>query len=100
MAGGIAISTYTGTGSAINVAIGFVPDYVRIINITDSDVTAEWFAGMTDGIAVDTAAAVAANADNGISKLESTSLGFGFIVGTDYSESAKVYRYIALKATQ
>ena len=100
MAGGIATGTYTGTGSSINVVLGWVPDYLRIINITDGDVTSEWFAGMTDGTSVDTAAAVASNASGSISKLESDSLGYGFSTGTDNSENGKVFRYLAIKATQ
>ena len=33
----IKTGTATGTGSAINVSIGFIPDYVRIVNATDLD---------------------------------------------------------------
>ena len=32
-----------GTGAAINVEIGFVPDYVRISNLTDGDLVTEGF---------------------------------------------------------
>ena len=100
MAGEIATGSYTGTGSSIDIVLGWVPDYVRIINITDGDVTAEWFSGMTDGASVDTAAAVASNASGSVAKLESTTLGYGFSTGADNSESAKVFRYVALRATQ
>lgn len=98
MKGQIKIDTYTGTGAAINVQIGFVPDYVRIVNITDGDYTMEWFNGMTAGTSIDTAAAVAANAADGITAYAGTSGGnsAGFTVGTDGSESGKVYRYVAI----
>lgn len=94
----IRISTFTGTGAAINVSCGFIPDYVRILNVTDGDITHEWFRGMTDGTGVDTALAVAGNADNDISEYAGDSTHSpGFTVGTDASENAKVYRYIALR---
>lgn len=32
-----------GTGSAINVELGFIPDYVRISNLTDGDLVTEGF---------------------------------------------------------
>lgn len=99
MKGQIKIGTYTGTGAAINVSIGFVPDYVRIVNVTDGDYTMEWFNGMTAGTSIDTAAAVAANTADGITAYVGTpgGVGAGFTVGTDGSESAKVYRYFAVE---
>jgi hypothetical protein len=34
----------TGTGAVMNLTqIGFVPDWVRVVNITDANVTDEWF---------------------------------------------------------
>lgn len=41
--------TVEGTGSAINVELGFTPRYVKLINIDDAgglDPTLEWFTGM------------------------------------------------------
>lgn len=95
----VKVGTFTGTGAALNISIGWIPDYVRIINVTDGDITHEWFKGMTDGTSVDTGAAVAANAADGVSDYEgSSSAAPGFTVGTDISENGKVYRYIALRS--
>jgi hypothetical protein len=46
------VGTYTGTGAAINVSLGFIPDYVRIINANDAgalDPSLDWIKGMGDG---------------------------------------------------
>lgn len=95
----IRIGTFTGTGAVINVSIGWIPDYVRIINVTDRDITHEWFRTiMADGTSVDTAAAVATNTADGVSAYAgTTALAAGFTVGTDISESAKVYGYVAMR---
>lgn len=94
----VKIGTYTGTGAAVNVEIGWVPDYVTIYNITDGDIIGNWFNGMTDGTSVDVAAAVASNAADGISDYAgSNTAKKGFTVGTDFSENAKVYRYVAMR---
>lgn len=45
----IKTGTLYGTGAAINVDCGFVPDYVRIINSTDGDLITEWFHGIPLG---------------------------------------------------
>ena len=100
MAGDIKVGSYTGTGAAIKIQCGFVPDFVQVYNATDGDIIGTWFAGMTDGTSLDIAAAAAPNADNGISALNNSADGFGFIAGTDFSESAKVFRYVALKSGQ
>lgn len=96
MKGRPVVGTYTGTGAAINVPIGFVPDLLFIVNVTDGDYVSIWFNGMTADTSVDIASAVLANAADGITALESDTLGYGFTAGTDASESAKVYRYFAL----
>jgi hypothetical protein len=100
MKGQIKVGTYTGTGSAINVELGFAPDFVMVWNITDGDVIGLWTSDMTDDTAIDIAAAVAGNAAGGISAYAgaSASTGAGFTAGADYSESAKVMGYIALSS--
>lgn len=89
--------TYTGTGAAINIELGFVPDYIRLINITDGDAGLTWFRGMADGTAVAEGLALASQAANGITLYAGSngSASAGFTVGTAGSESAKVYRYFA-----
>ena len=41
------VTEITSTGAATNVSIGFIPNYVRVINET-SNKTFEWFKGLTD----------------------------------------------------
>lgn len=98
--GDIDIGTYTGTGAAQNVSCGFVPDFVFIVNITDGDYISTWFNGMTAGTSVDIAAAVAANAADGLTAYNTTAAAAGFTVGTDASETDKVYRYVAIRKSQ
>jgi hypothetical protein len=93
----VKVGTYTGTGAALNVVLGFVPDFLFIVNVTDGDLVGMWFDGMAAGTGVDIAAAVASNAADGVTRLVGDD-GEGFTVGTDYSESAKVYRYFAARS--
>lgn len=82
-------STYTGTGAAVSVTLGFKPQFVMIWNVTDGDDL--WFhiQGMTDATSIKINTAVAAGT-NGVT-LSST----GFSVGTDISESGDTFRYLA-----
>lgn len=97
----IKTGTVTGTGAAINVELGFVPDYVKVVNITDGDQIDEWFRGMTDGTSIQTNTAVAARSSNGISEYAGTLADKkkGFTIGSGISESAKVLRWIAMRET-
>lgn len=95
----VKVGTYTGTGAAVNVVLGFKPDFVQVTNITDADIVATAFRGLTAaGAGVDTAAAVAANADNDLTLTYAGTTGEGFTAGTDISENGKVYGYIALRS--
>jgi hypothetical protein len=97
------VGTYTGTGAAINLQLGFVPDYVRIINVTDGNQSWEWTSEMTDGHAfqaVNNASTQFSRiTSNGVSKYQGTSGGnaAGITVGTALSTNAKVYHYIAYR---
>lgn len=97
----IKVGKVTGTGAAINVALGWVPDYVRIVNVTDGDRTDEWFRdGMAAASSIPTTAQVGATlTSNGISALDSSTLGKGFTIGSTISESAKVLCYVAIRNT-
>lgn len=47
-----ATGTVAGTGAAIAISVGWVPDYVKCVNIADAgnlDPTMEWFAPMGAG---------------------------------------------------
>jgi hypothetical protein len=41
------IGTLTGTGAALNLELGFIPEFFEIFNITDGDIKHSWFDGMT-----------------------------------------------------
>lgn len=96
--GHVKVGTYTGTGAAINLELGFVPDWIQIWNVTDGDAKWEWFNGMTAATALTVAAAAAGVGSNGITAYEGTRGGDskGLTLGTALSESAKVHRYIAI----
>lgn len=98
MKGQIKAGTFTGTGAAINVPLGFIPDFLFVVNVTDGDLIHTWFNGMTAGTTVDIGAAAVANADNGITAYAGSAGAnpAGFTAGTDISESGKVYRYFAV----
>lgn len=99
--GDIVTGTYEGTGAAINISVGFVPDYVRIINQEDNDALWEWFNGYPAGTATATAAAVADLAANGVTAYTgTTSAAAGFTVGTALSESGKTHYYLAMRNSQ
>lgn len=105
----IKTGTYTGTGAAITFQLGFVPDYIRVINTTDGDEAWEWFNGMTDGHALyqrsvtDNAttgnASMSRITSNGVTASNPTDFTNkkGFTVGTALSESTKVFGYIAVR---
>ena len=97
MKGNPKIGSYTGTGAAINVELGFVPLFLIVFNRTDGDLVGLWTPGLGAGKAVDIAAAAAANAANGFTAYAGAAgtASVGFTAGTDYSASAKVYDYIA-----
>lgn len=104
MAAEIKIGSYTGTGAAINIELGFVPDYVEVFNATDGDASWRWFNGMgaADALALanhDTAQQSLITS-NGVDAYTPTNFSGkkGFTVGTALSESAKVFRYIAIRS--
>lgn len=93
------VGSYTGNGAAQNISVGFVPDYVRIVNITTpaEDV---WYSGMTAGTSVTTTGTAAIRAaPNGVTAFAGTAAlaGQGFTVGAGLSVNAAVYRYVALQ---
>ena len=81
---------YEGDGAVKSFDLGFKPVMVLLVNTEDGDVLALHIDVMTADTAIDIAAAVASNANNAI-----TLHSRGFSVGTDYSESAKTYFYVA-----
>lgn len=104
----VKIGTYEGTGAAINIELGWVPDHVRVINGEDGDAAWEWFNGFGAGDALQAinvvdsgtsgAAGLSLITSNGIDAYQgSSSVGKGFTVGTALSESGKTFRYVAMR---
>lgn len=104
MAENVVIGSYTGNGAAINIELGFIPEYVLIENATDGDANWKWFAGMAAGSALQQVAAGAKSliTANGVSPLpgdRTTPRREGFTVGTVLSETGKVHRYLAMRSS-
>lgn len=105
----VASGTYTGTGAAVNVEIGFAPDYIKIVNLTDGDDAWEFFTGMTAGHAIYTRNVVDNGATGNASMSRITANGIsqrnptdyvgkrGFTAGTACSESGKTFGWIAVR---
>lgn len=98
--GHFATGTVEGTGSAINVELGFTPAYVKLINI-DGDATLEWTEDMTDGegykfVAAGTNAQIATGGITPYAGAEA-SASKGFTIGTDsdVNASAETLMYVA-----
>ena len=100
----IKVGSYTGDTAAQNISVGFIPDYVKVWNATDGDTSWEWFNGMGAGDALKSII----HADTQFSLLTSNGIDTyagsataaeGFTIGTDMSESAEVFRYIAILET-
>lgn len=96
------IGIVTGAGADLNVSLGFIPDVVILYNITDGNVSAVWFEGMTEGTSVrDSAATLAtAAAPNGIaSYLGSASAPKGFTIGSGLAVATKRIAYFAARTS-
>lgn len=86
----IATGSFTGTGAAVNVVLGFKPRRVEIFNNTDGDDLFIHFEGMTEDHAIQSAAAISKLTANGISLRNN-----GFTAGSSCSESGKSMLWIA-----
>ena len=97
----VVVGTYTGDGAAQNIELGFVPNYVRIVNVDGASVD-EWFSGMTDATsytnATDAAAGAVRAAPEGVTpNVGSAGVSAGFSVGPDLSVDTEVYRFVAIQ---
>ena len=95
----VKVGTYTGSGAAQNISIGFIPDHVHIVNTTAPAVD-DWFGGMAAGTSITTTGAAAVRAaPNGVTAFAGTAAlaGQGFTVGAGLSTNASVYRYVAVQ---
>ena len=115
MAQAIKVGTYTGTGAAVTVSLGFTPDYIKVVNVTDGDDIWEWYSGMTAAHAiwqrniVDSGVtgnnAIARITANGISQYAGSSTpgslaAKGVTFGSALSESGDTFAYLAVRNTQ
>ena len=101
MASDIVIGSYVGTGAAVTVDLGFVPDYVLVENTTDGDANWKWFSGMAAASALQQVAAGTKTliTANGISPDNGTlSSPKGITFGSVLSESGKTHRYVAMRS--
>lgn len=92
--------TYAGTGAAVTLELGFVPDFFVVWNETDSDAMWFWGRGMTAANALAVNTAVAALSSNGVTTYTGAvgSASAGLTLGTTLSENGKTHRYIAFGA--
>lgn len=99
--GHLAIGTVEGTGSAINLQLGFTPKHVRLVN-EDGLAAMEWFAGMADGhgIKTVTAGTMSKVTTNGVTPYAGTPGGDaeGITIGadTDINVSGETLHYVAV----
>jgi hypothetical protein len=102
MSQSVKTGTVTGTGAAIAVALGFVPDYVAVTNITDGTIAYEWWNTAANVTVQNTAGALSKVASNGISAyaggLSVTPQQPGFTIGSAVSTSGKTLAYFALRS--
>lgn len=96
----IKTGTVEGTTAAIEVACGFIPKYVKVINI-DGDATIEWTDAMTDGEGfkdLPTGVMAQMAASTGITPTDPDDAFLGFTIGTDsdVNGSGETLMYIAI----
>lgn len=92
--------TTTGTGAAINIELGWLPDLVHIMNFTDGDVIDIWQRGMADGTGIKIDTATSSRASGGISSYAGDATHKkGFTIGATVSESADVLYWSAWRNT-
>lgn len=91
--------TVTGTGAALNISIGFIPDHVLVVNGSGAE-TLEWFSSMAAASAFKTVTAGTRSviSSGGITAFSgSATAGQGFTIGADadVNVNTEVLRYIA-----
>lgn len=102
MATNVKTGTYTGTGAALNVSLGFEPDYVKIWRTDVISVSDEWFSGMAAATsltsATDAAAAALRAAPHGVTVYPGAAgVSAGFSVGANLSVNTGTYRFVAIE---
>lgn len=97
----VKVGSYTGTGAAINIPLGFTPAYIRISNVTDGDAHWEWYNGFGAADALQAVNSASTQfsliTSNGVDLFAgSGTVAEGFTVGSALSESGKTFRYVAI----
>lgn len=91
--------SYTGSGAALNISVGFIPDYVMIVNQT-APAADVWFGGFAAATSITISGTAALRAaPNGVTAFAGTPAlaGQGFSVGAGLSTNASVYYYVAIQ---
>ena len=96
--------TVEGTGSAINISVGFVPSYVKVQNIDSATIESmEWWNNMPDANAIKRAGtsspAFSKLTSNGISPYDVATAADGFTIGADadVNASAETIVWLAVR---
>jgi hypothetical protein len=91
------VGTYTGTGAALSVQLGFKPACVLLYNETDGTFAGLHISGAADGVSLKIVDSGSGTTDLSVSSAGITLGATGFNVGTDaaYNVNAKVYRFVA-----
>lgn len=108
MSNSIKTGSVAAAGAALNISLGWTPEYVKVVNVTDGSVVYEWFSSMTDGAAlrsqnvVDTGstgnASLANISSNGVSKYAgSSSAAPGFTIGSAIAVNGKTLAWLAVR---
>lgn len=94
-----ATGVVTGTGAALNVQLGWMPDAVDVIDITNGNVIDHWTKDMPAGTGVTVGASVAPRASNGISQYDGIEdeASEGFTIGSAVSVAAAELVYKAYR---
>lgn len=85
--------TYTGTGAAQTITLGYRPKAVLVFNVTDGDTLGGVIDVMDDGTGFSVVLAAAAISSQGFTL---TSRGFSLGTSAVVNESAKVFAYVAI----
>lgn len=89
---------WTGDGNAKNVSLGFIPDFVIVINVTDGT-TVDLFindtTAPTGSVDIDTTAGPVTDAGGIVAYAGDTANAKGFSLDAGNNVNAKVYRYVA-----
>jgi len=96
----VKVGEVSGTGSTVLVNLGWQPDYIETINLTDKDQMYKFHSGMSAGTAIDInkSGSIAELASEGFTLVNNaTDNVCGFKIGTTISESSKRIAYLAVR---